>query len=104
MCVALFIATIWTLIGVLIRNHPKTMAGYNTMPKQRRDEIDIKRIAVTISNAMFIGAASMAISPLLRSKKLFCILLVLLPVAILILSVLYVNIFAKRFRKPQQQK
>ena len=97
--VCLFIAALWSGIGLLIRHYPETIAGYNTMPREKRDKIDIPRIGQLLSRCMFIGAASMLLAPFMPSIALFNTLLFILPISILILAIIYINLFAARFRK-----
>ena len=52
---ALIFAAVWCLIALLLRHYPETMAGYNTMPKAKREKIDIQKLGRFISNAMFAG-------------------------------------------------
>ena len=97
--VCLFIAALWSGIGLLIRHYPETIAGYNTMPREKRDKIDIPRIGKLLSRCMLIGAASMLLAPFMPSIALFNTLLFILPISILILAIIYINLFAARFRR-----
>ena len=93
--VCLFIAALWSGIGLLIRHYPETIAGYNTMPREKRDKIDLQRVGLLLSRCMFIGAASMLLAPFMPNIALFNTLLFILPMSILILAI----IFAARFRR-----
>ena len=97
--VCLFIAALWSSIGLLIRHYPETIAGYNTMPQEKRDKIDLQRIGQLISRFMFIGAASMLLAPFMPNIALFNTLLFIIPILILILAIVYINLFASKFRK-----
>lgn len=97
--VCLFIAALWSSIGLLIRHYPETIAGYNTMPQEKRDKIDIQRIGQLLSRFMFIGAASMLLAPFMPNIALFNTLLFIIPILILILAIVYINLFASKFRK-----
>ena len=52
---ALIFAALWCLIALLLRHYPETMAGYNTMPREKRAEIDIQKLGRLMSNVMFVG-------------------------------------------------
>ena len=62
---ALIFAAVWCLIALLLRHYPETMAGYNTMPKAKREKIDIKKLGRFISNAMFAGVPLVLLAPLM---------------------------------------
>ena len=55
---ALIFAAVWSLVALLLRHYPETMAGYNTMPKAKREEIDIQKLGRFISNVMWAGIPS----------------------------------------------
>ena len=97
--VCLFIAALWSSIGLLIRHYPETIAGYNTMPREKRDKIDLQRIGKLLSRYMLIGAVSMLLAPFMPNIALFNTLLFIIPILILILAIVYINLFASKFRK-----
>lgn len=97
--VCLFIAALWSGIGLLIRHYPETIAGYNTMPQEKRDKIDLQRIGQLLSRFMFIGSVSMLLAPFMHSIALFNTLLFIIPTSILVLAIVYINLFASKFRK-----
>ena len=97
--VCLFIAALWSGIGLLIRHYPETIAGYNTMPREKRDKIDIPRIGKLLSRYMLIGAVSMLLAPFMPNIALFNTLLFIIPISILILAIVYINLFSSKFRK-----
>ena len=94
-----FCALVWGAIGLFVRCYPETMAGYNTMPRKKREKIDIHRIARWISNSMYLGVPAMLLSPLMPTKGLFFAMLVGIPVGLLLVVVIYVNCCPKRFEK-----
>ena len=94
-----FCALVWGAIGLFVRCYPETMAGYNTMPRKKREKIDIHRIARWTSNSMYLGIPSMFLSPLMPTKGLFLAMLVGIPVGLLLAVVIYVNCCAKKFEK-----
>ena len=94
-----FCALVWGLIACFVRRYPETMAGYNTMPRHKREKIDIHRIAHWTSNSMYLGVPSMLLSPLMPTKGLFLTMLVGIPVGLLLAVVIYVNLCARKFEK-----
>ena len=73
-------ALVWGLIALLVRRHPETMAGYNTMPRKKREKIDLHRIGRLVSNGMYVGIPFMLLAPLMPTKGLFMTMLVWIPV------------------------
>ena len=74
---AVIFAAVWCLIALLLRHYPETMAGYNTMPKAKREKIDIEKIGRLVSSVMFAGV----------------------PAGLLIGVAIYVNVCKKKFEK-----
>ena len=96
---AVIFAVVWSLIALLLRHYPETMAGYNTMPKAKREKIDIQKLGRSISNAMFAGIPSVLLSPLMPNEKLYALLLCWIPCGILVVAGIYVNIRKEKFNK-----
>ena len=96
---AVIFAIIWSLIALFIRKYPETMAGYNTMPKHKREKINVEKIGRLVSNSMFVGVPSALLSPLMPSKELFMLLLVGIPCGMLLAVAVYVNVCHKKFEK-----
>ena len=96
---ALIFATIWALIALLLRHYPETMSGYNTMPKAKREKVDIHKLGRLISNVMFAGIPSVLLSPLMPSPNLYALLLCWIPCGMLIVAGIYVNVCKKKFEK-----
>jgi hypothetical protein len=96
---ALIFAAVWCLIALMLRHYPETMAGYNTMPKAKREKIDIQKLGRFISNAMFVGVPSVMLSPLMPSEGLYSLLLCWIPCAILVVVGIYVNVRKEKFEK-----
>ena len=94
---ALIFAAVWCLIALLLRHYPETMAGYNTMPKAKREKIDIQKLGRFISNAMFVGVPSVLLAPLMPSAELYLLLLCWIPCSILVVAGIYVNIRKDKF-------
>lgn len=96
---AVIFAIVWSLIALFIRKYPETMSGYNTMPKHKREKINIVKIGHLVSNTMFAGVPSVLLSPLMPNKVLFLLLLVGIPCGLLLVAAVYVNVCHKRFEK-----
>ena len=96
---ALIFAAVWCLIALLLRHYPETMAGYNTMPKAKREKIDIQKLGRFISNAMFAGVPSVMLAPLMPSEGLYALLLCWIPCGVLVVVGIYVNVRIKKFEK-----
>ena len=95
---AVIFSIVWVLIALLLRHYPETMAGYNTMPKARRAEIDIHKLGRFISNVMFAGVPSALLSPLMPSVGLYSLLLCWIPCTMLIVAGIYVNVRKDKFK------
>lgn len=96
---ALIFAVVWCLIALLLRHYPETMAGYNTMPKAKREKIDIEKIGRLVSNVMFVGVPFTLLSPLMPSAELYVLMLVGVPAAMLVVAGIYVNVRKEKFEK-----
>ena len=92
-------ALVWGAIALFVRRHPETMAGYNTMPRKKREKIDLHRIGRLASNGMYAGIPFMLLAPLMPTKGLLLTMLVWIPVGLLVAVVIYVNRCAKKFKK-----
>ena len=96
---ALIFAVIWGLIALFLRRYPETMSGYNTMPKAKREKVDIQKLGRLISKVMFAGIPSVLLSPLMPSPKLYALLLCWVPCGMLVMAGIYVNVCKKKFEK-----
>ena len=96
---AIIFAVVWSLIALFLRKYPETMSGYNTMPKPKREKINIERIGRLVSNTMFAGVPFALLSPLMPSEGLFLLLLVGVPGGMLLAVAVYVNVCHKKFEK-----
>lgn len=96
---AVIFAAVWCLIAMFIRRYPETMAGYNTMPKEKRARIDVEKIGRVVSRAMYAGVPFALLSPLMPSKELYVLMLVGVPAGLLIAVAIYVNVCKKKFEK-----
>lgn len=96
---AVIFVAVWCLIALLLRHYPETMAGYNTMPKAKREKIDIHRLGRFVSNVMFAGVPFALLSPLMPSAELYMLMLVGVPAAMLVVAGIYVNVRIKKFEK-----
>ena len=96
---AVIFAIVWVLIALLLRHYPETMAGYNTMPKLKREKFDIQKLGRFISNAMFAGVPSVLLSPLMPNATLYSLLLCWIPCGMLVVAGIYVNVRKEKFNK-----
>lgn len=96
---AVIFVAVWCLIALLLRHYPETMAGYNTMPKAKREKIDIHRLGRFVSNVMFAGVPFALLSPLMPSAELYMLMLVGVPAAMLVVAGIYVNVRKEKFEK-----
>ena len=96
---ALIFAAVWCLIALLLRHYPETMAGYNTMPREKRAEIDIQKLGRLLSNVMFAGVPSVLLSPLMPSVGLYSLLLCWIPCSMLVVAGIYVNVRKDTFKR-----
>ena len=96
---AVIFAVVWCLIALLLRHYPETMAGYNTMPKQKREKIDIQKLGRFVSSAMFAGVPSVLLAPFMPSEGLYTLLLCWIPCGVLVVAGIYVNVRIKKFEK-----
>ena len=96
---ALIFAVVWCLIALFLRHYPETMAGYNTMPKPKREKIDIQKLGRFMSNTMFAGVPSVLLAPLMPSVELYSLLLCWIPCGMLVVAGIYVNIRKEKFNK-----
>ena len=95
----LIFAAVWCLIALLLRHYPETMAGYNTMPREKRAEIDIQKLGRLMSNVMFAGVPSVLLAPLMPSVGLYSLLLCWIPCSMLIVAGIYVNVRKDKFKR-----
>ena len=95
----LIFAAVWCLIALLLRHYPETMAGYNTMPRERRAEIDIQKLGRLMSNVMFAGVPSVLLAPLMPSVGLYSLLLCWIPCGMLVVAGIYVNVRKDKFKR-----
>ena len=96
---AIIFAALWCLIALLLRHYPETMAGYNTMPREKRAEIDIQKLGRLMSNVMFAGVPSVLLSPLMPSVGLYSLLLCWIPCSMLVVAGIYVNVRKDKFKR-----
>ena len=96
---AIIFAAGWVLIALLLRHYPETMAGYNTMPREKREKVDIQKLGRFISSVMFAGVPSVLLSPLMPSVGLYSLLLCWIPCGMLLVAGIYVNVKKEKFEK-----
>ena len=96
---ALIFVAVWCVRALFLRHYPETMAGYNTMPKAKRENIDIQKLGRFVSNAMFAGVPSVLLSPLMPSEGLYSLMLCWIPCGIVVVAGIYVNVRKDKFAK-----
>ena len=96
---AVIFAVVWGLIALFLRHYPETMAGYNTMPREKREKVDIQKLGRFVSNAMFAGVPSVLLSPLMPSEGLYSLMLCWIPCGIVVVAGIYVNVRKDKFAK-----
>ena len=96
---ALIFAAVWCLIALFLRHYPETMSGYNTMPREKREKLDIQKLGRFVSNVMFAGVPFALLSPLMPSEELYMLMLVGVPAAMLVVAGIYVNVRKEKFEK-----
>lgn len=96
---AVIFAVVWGLIALFLRHYPDTMAGYNTMPREKREKVDIQKLGRFISSVMFAGVPSVLLSPLMPSVGLYSLLLCWIPCGMLLVAGIYVNVKKEKFEK-----
>ena len=96
---AVIFAAVWSLIALLLRHYPETMAGYNTMPREKREKVDIQKLGRFVSNSMFAGVPSVLLSPLMPNEGLYSLMLCWIPCGIVVVAGIYVNVRKDKFAK-----
>ena len=96
---AIIFAVVWGLIALFLRHYPETMSGYNTMPREKREKVDIQKLGCLVSNVMFAGVPFALLSPLMPSEELYMLMLVGVPAAMLVVAGIYVNVRKEKFEK-----
>lgn len=96
---AIIFVAVWFLIALFISHYPETMAGYNTMPKAKREKIDIEKIGRLVSRVMYAGVPFALIAPLMPNEKLYALLLCGIPCGMLLVVAIYVNVKKEKFNK-----
>ena len=96
---ALIFAAVWCLIALFLRHYPETMSGYNTMPREKREKVDIQKLGRFISTVMFAGVPFILLSPLMPNEGLYSLLLCWIPCGMLLVAGIYVNVRKEKFEK-----
>ena len=96
---ALIFAAVWCLIALFLRHYPETMSGYNTMPREKREKVDIQKLGRFVSNSMFAGVPSVLLSPLMPNEGLYSLMLCWIPCGIVVVAGIYVNVRKDKFAK-----
>ena len=96
---ALLMSFIVVRLGLYIRRHPERMSGYNTMPREKLDKIDLPRVGRFVSNMMFVAIPFMLSAPFISNVELSVTMLSSPLLITVIVAALYINIFKKQFYK-----
>ena len=96
---ALLMSFIVVRLGLYIRRYPEKMSGYNTMPREKLDKIDLPRVGRFVSNMMFVAIPFMLSAPFMPNVELSVTMLSSPLLIIVIVAALYINIFKKQFYK-----
>ena len=97
--VSLFMAIIWIIAGIYVRRHPENISGINTMPREKRNKLDLQRVGRFISNMLFSALPFTLIAPFMPTEQLFEVILLVPAIALSIIAVIYFNIFEEKFQK-----
>lgn len=94
-----FFAVLFIVLGLLVRKYPKLIAGYNTMPPERRQKVDAKGLAAFMCRAFcVIGLLVLLVHYLLVWGGMDVRVAVLVSiVAVPMLGVFYILIGAQRY-------
>jgi hypothetical protein len=96
---ALLMSFIVVRFGLYIRRHPEKMSGYNTMPREKLDKINLPRVGRFVSNMMFAAIPFMLSAPFMPNVELSVAMLSSPLLITAITAALYINIFKKKFYK-----
>lgn len=97
--ISLFMALIWIIAGIYVRRHPANISGINSMSREKRDKLDLKRVGRFFSNMLFVALPFMLIAPFMPSEQLFEVVLLVPAIISCILAAIYFNVFKKNFLK-----
>ena len=54
----IFSGLILIVVGLLVKNHPNLLAGYNTMSEEKKKEIDIEKVSTIARNVLVLTGAA----------------------------------------------
>jgi hypothetical protein len=54
----IFTGFILIVVGLLVKNYPNLLAGYNTMSEEKKKEIDIEKVSTIARNVFVLMGAS----------------------------------------------
>ena len=97
--ISLFTALIWVFAGIYVRRHPENISGINTMPREKRNKLDLQRVGRFISNMLFSALPFILIAPLMPSEQLFEVMLLVPAIVLCIVAAIYFNAFKEKFIK-----
>jgi len=96
----IFIGFILIVVGLMVKQHPNLLAGYNTMSEKKKKKIHIDRISTIARNIfVFMGAAAIDASIMMHffevSNKIQINIISLIVVLGLIVLIVWSNRVAK---------
>ena len=97
--VSLSMAIIWIIAGIYVRRHPENISGINSMPREKRNKLDLQRVGRFISNMLFAALPFILIAPFMPSERLFEVILLVPAITLAIVAAIYFNVFKKNFSK-----
>lgn len=97
--ISLFTALIWVFAGIYVRRHPENISGINTMPREKRNKLDLQRVGRFISNMLFSALPFILIAPFMPSEQLFEVMLIVPAIVLAIIAAIYLNVFENKFKK-----
>lgn len=97
--ISLFTSLIWVWAGIYVRRHPENISGINSMPREKRDKLDLQLVGRFISNSLFSAIPFMLVAPFMPSERLFEVMLLVPAIVLAILAAIYFNVFKKKFLK-----
>ena len=92
----------WVGLGLLVRKYPETISGINSMPKEKRDKLNLPKIGRFVSVWIYVSAAVIFLSMLIRGDELRGQVLVCGPIFLIMLCWAYlIKYKSTRFSKEE---
>ncbi len=98
----LIYALIFIGVGALVRNYPETIAGINTMPKAKRERLDLHKIGAFCSKWLNAAAVVVLLSGAIPYERLRWEVAIILPIFLLMICSAYLIKYQNtRFKKEE---